>query len=179
MPSRGTTAAVQIIKRRRGSRARPYQFSLVTGRAPDEVLTQLAGRPLPGIAVAERGASYLVLSPVQKRRYGADIAVGAGVGIVLIVLILTALTPVFVALLPVALLPALPILLDHRPDLAVSALGDDGGVTRVTAHGEATPELAAALDAYLGALPRAAAHPEPVLTGGGPPLPAPNAGLRP
>jgi hypothetical protein len=152
-------AQVSTIKRRGRSRAHPYQFSLVTGRPPTEVLAQLAERPLPGIAVAERGESYLVLSPISRRRYGADIAVGAGIGIVLLVLILTAITPVFVALLPLALLPALPILLDHRPDLAVSALIEDGGVTRVTAHGEATPELAAALDAYLGALPRPAAPP--------------------
>ncbi len=119
------------------------------------MLAQLAERPLPGIAVAERGDSYIILSPVSHRRYGSDLAVGAGVGIVLIVLILTAISPVFVALLPLALAPAVPILLDHRPDLAVSAVVDGGGVTRVTAHGEATSELAAALDAYLGALPRA------------------------
>ncbi len=146
---------MQTIKPRRRSRTNAYQFSLITGRPPAEVLGQLATRPLPGIAVAERGESYLILSPVSRRRYGADMAVGAGIGIVLIVLILTAISPVFIALMPLALAPAVPILLDHHPDLAVSALADDGGVTRVTAHGEATPELAAALDAYLGALPRA------------------------
>lgn len=77
-----------------------------------------------------------------------------GIVIVLGVLILTAVTPVFVALLPLALLPILPILLDHRPDLAISAVPDDAGGTRVTVHGLASPELAAALDAYLGSLPR-------------------------
>lgn len=121
------------------------------------MLAELADRPLPGIGVAERGAHYLVLRPISKRRYGAELAVGLGVGIVLVVLILTAITPVFIALLPVALAPAVPILLDHRPDLAVSAVIDDSGFTRVTIHGEASAELAAALDAYLGSLPRATA----------------------
>jgi len=126
------------------------------------VLDRLAARPLPGISVAERGDSYLVLSPVSRRRYGADIAVLAGVGIVLIVLILTAVTPVFVALLPLALGPAVPVLLDHRPEIAVSGTVEEEGVTRVTAHGEATAELAAALDAFLGALPRPVPAPVPI-----------------
>jgi hypothetical protein len=147
---------MQSFARRRPRRARPYQFSLATSRPAAEVLAQLAERTLPGIAVAERGDSYLILSPVSKRRYGTDVAVGAGIGIVLITLILTAITPVLLVLLPLAVAPALPILLEDRTDLAVSAL-EDGGVTRVTVHGQATAELAAALDAYLGALPRAEA----------------------
>jgi hypothetical protein len=146
---------MRTFQPRSGARTRPYQFSLITGRPPDVVLAQLAERPLPGIAVAERGDSYLVLRPISRRRYGRDLALGAGLGIVLITLILSAISPVFLVLLPLAVVPALPILLDDRPDLAVSALIDDGAVTRVTAHGQATPELAAALDAYLGALPRA------------------------
>jgi len=148
-------------------RTRPYQFSLVTDRSPADVLSQLAQRSLPGISVAERGDSYLVLRPASRRRYGADLAVGAGLAIVLVVLILTAITPIFVALLPLAMAPAVPILLDHRPDLAVSALVEDPNVTRVTAHGEATAELAAALDAYLGALPRPAPAPVAAASAGG------------
>jgi hypothetical protein len=152
---------VQRIARAGRRRTQPYQHSLVTSSRPVEVLDRLAQRPLPGISVAERGDSYLVLSPVSRRRYGADIAVGAGIGIVLIVLILSAVTPVFVALLPLALGPAIPVLLDHRPEIAVSGMVEGEGVTRVTAHGEATPELAAALDAFLGALPRPVAAPAP------------------
>jgi hypothetical protein len=150
---------VQTLRRPGRRRTRPYQFSLVTSSQPADVLELLAQRPLPGITVAERGDSYLVLSPVSRRRYGADIAVGAGIGIVLLVLILSAITPVFVALLPLALGPAIPVLLDHRAEIAVSSMVEDDGVTRVTAHGEATPELAAALDAFLGALPRPAPAP--------------------
>jgi hypothetical protein len=132
----------------------PYQFSLRTSRSPADVLDEIATRPLPGIAVAERGAQYLVLRPRRRYRYGSDIAVGAAVVIVLGVLIATAWSPLFVVLLPLAVLPAVPLLLEHgRPDLAVSAVTDDDGATRVTVHGEAAEELAAAMDAFLGALP--------------------------
>ncbi|HWF57616.1 MAG TPA: hypothetical protein VG520_04625 [Candidatus Dormibacteraeota bacterium] len=134
----------------------PYQFSLRTGRGAGDVLDEIAARPLPGIAVAERGAHYLVLRPRRRYRYGSDIAVGAAVAIVLGVLIATAWSPVFVALLPLAVVPAIPLLLERRrPDLAVSAVADDEGGTRVTVHGEASEELAAAMDAFLGALPEA------------------------
>lgn len=115
----------------------------------------MATRPLPGISVSERGTHYLVLCPRRRHRYGADIAVGLAIAIVLVVLIATALTPIFVVLLPLAAVPAIPLFLDHRPDLAVSAVADDDGGTRVTVHGEASEELAAAVDAYLGALPEA------------------------
>jgi hypothetical protein len=77
-----------------------------------------------------------------------------GLAIVLAVLILTAVTPMFILLLPLALLPGVPLLIDNRPDLAISAVADDLGGTRVTVHGQASSELAAALDAYLGSLPR-------------------------
>ena len=135
----------------------PYQFSLRTSRPPRDVLDEIAARPLPGIAVAERGMHYLVLRPRRRRRYGSDIAVGMAIVIVLAVLIATAWSPMFIVLLPLAVLPAIPLLLDRRrPDLAVSAAADDEGATRVTVHGEASDELAAAVDAFLGALPEAA-----------------------
>jgi hypothetical protein len=138
--------------------ANPYQFSLRTSRDPGEVLDDVAARPLPGIAVSERGAHYLVLRPRRRSRYGSDIAVGIAIAIVLAVLIATAMTPVLIVLLPLAVLPGIPLLLDHRrPDLAVSAVVDDDGSTRVTIHGEASEELAAAVDAFVGALPDA--HP--------------------
>lgn len=137
----------------------PYQFSLRTSRDPGEVLDDVAARTLPGIAVSERGTHYLVLRPRRRTRYGSDIAVGVSIAIVLAVLIATAMTPVLIVFLPLALLPGIPLLLDHRrPDLAVSAVVDDDGSTRVTVHGEASEELAAAVDAFLGALP----EPEPI-----------------
>ena len=135
-------------------RTRAYQFSLRTAKPPDDVLGEFAARRMPGIAVAERGPNYLVLRPQQRRRYGGDVAVLLGLAIVLAVLILTAVTPVLIVLLPLALLPAVPLLLDNRPDLAISAVADDLGGTRVTVHGQASSELAAVLDAYLGSLPR-------------------------
>jgi len=39
----------------------------------------------------------------------------------------TAIAPLLIVLLPLAVLPAVPLLLDHRPALAVSAVTDDGG----------------------------------------------------
>jgi len=134
--------------------ARSYQFTLRTARPATEVLEEFAERRLPGIAVAERGENYLILRPQKRIRYGGDIAALLAIVIVLAVLILTAVTPVFIALLPAAIIPALPMLLDQRPDLAISAIRDDTGGSRVTVHGLASPELAAALDAYLGSLPR-------------------------
>ena len=134
----------------------PYQFSLRTSRVPGDVLDEVAARPLPGIAVAERGTHYLVLRPRSRYRFGSDLAAGAAIVIVLAVLIATAWNVVLITALPLAIVPAIPLLMDRRrPDLAVSAVADDSGGTRVTVHGEASQELAAAVDAYLGALPEA------------------------
>ena len=130
----------------------PYQIALRTSRPAEEVLAQVDVDQVPGLSVAERGAHYLVVRPKRRFRYGADIAAGLGVAIVLVLLILTAVTPVVLVGLPVAFLPAIPLLLEHRPVLAVSAIEDDGE-TRVTAHGQASPELVEYLDRYLEALP--------------------------
>ena len=125
-----------------------------TGRTPEEVIGEFAERTLPGIVVAERGPHYLVLRPEGRRLYSGELAAVMGIAIVLVVLILSAVSVVLIALLPLALVPAVPLLLDNRPDLALSAVPDDHGATRVTVHGQATAPLAAALDAYLGSLPR-------------------------
>jgi len=130
----------------------PYQIALRTSRPAEEVLAQVDVDQVPGLAVAERGAHYLVVRPKRRFRYGADIAAGLGVAVVLALLILTAVTPVVLVALPVAFLPVVPLLREHRPDLAVSAIEDDGE-TRVTAHGQASPELVEYLDSYLEALP--------------------------
>jgi hypothetical protein len=169
---RGTNAAVQITPQTHRRRARSYQFSLWTTRPATDVLHEFAERPLPGITVAERGANYLILRPQSRRRYGGDVAVVLAILIVLAVLILTAVTPVLVALLPLAVVPALPVLLDHRPDIAISAVPEDEAGARVTVHGLASAELAAALDAYLGSLPRYS-PPAPSSVAGGPEAGAP------
>jgi arsenate reductase len=72
---------------------------------------------------------------------------------------MTAISPVFVLLLFVALLPMVPLIVFHQPSLAVSAVSDDDGTTRINVHGEASPELAAALDAFVGSLPPGAGRP--------------------
>jgi hypothetical protein len=136
----------------------PYQIAARTSRPAQEVLAQFDLERVPATVVAERGAHYLVIRPARRFRYGADLAAGLAIAIVLALLILTAVTPVVLVALPVAFLPALPLLLDHRPDLALSAIEDDGE-TRVTAHGQASPDLAEYLDRYLESLPPV--EPEP------------------
>jgi hypothetical protein len=158
------------------SELRPYQFSVRTPRSPRQVLAEIDARRLPGIGISERGPHYLVLRPEARYRYGADIAVGLGIAIVLVDLIATAITPWLTIFMPLALLPGLPLLLDHRPDLAISAVEEDHGATRVTVHGTASAELAAALDAYLGALPHFSAVPQPIPAPGAVPTAPPGAG---
>jgi len=131
-----------------------YQSAVRTSRSAQEVLQEVSAKGVPGLAVAERGPHYLVLRPTRRLRYGADIAAGLGIAIVLVLLALTAVTPLVLVGLPAAFLPALPLLLDYRPDLAVSAIEEEG-TTRVTAHGQASPELADYLDDYLQSLPEA------------------------
>lgn len=147
--------AVDVINPSSRARTHTYQFSGRTTQPPDEVLDGFAARRLPGIVVDERGPNYLVLRPQRHVRYGGDVALVAGILIVFAVLILTAVTPAFIALLPLAVLPAIPPLVDHRPDIAMSAVEEEErGGTRVTVHGQASSELSAALDAYLASLPR-------------------------
>jgi len=149
-PSQGHVKGQEAIGR--GTATLPYQVALRTSLPSKDVLDQVDVTRVPGMVVAERGAHYLVLKAKRRFRYGADLAAGLAIAIVLALLILTAVTPVVLVGLPLALLPALPLLLEHRPDLAVSAIEDEG-TTRVTAHGEATPDLAEYLDRYLESLP--------------------------
>lgn len=137
---------------RRGASTVPYQIAVRTSLPAEQVLQEIDLARVPGMAVSERGAHYLVLKPERRFRYGADLAAGLGIAIVLALLILTAVTPVVLVGLPVAFLPALPLLLEHRPDLALSAIEEDGE-TRVTAHGQASPDLVEYLDHYLAVLP--------------------------
>jgi hypothetical protein len=129
-----------------------YQVAARTTLPAAEVLGRLDLDRLPGVVVAERGDHYLLFKAPKRVRYGAGLAAALGIAICLALLICTAITPVVLAGLPAALLPALPLLFDHRVDLALSAV-DDEGFTRVTAHGQATEDLADYLDRYLGGLP--------------------------
>jgi hypothetical protein len=87
---------------------------------------------------------------------------------VLTVLILTAFWVVLVALLPLGLVPLAPLLLRDHPLLAVGAVPEDEGATRVTVHGQAPARLTSALDLFLSRLPVAESviMPEPGHTNG-------------
>jgi len=139
----------------------PYQIATRTSQPAQEVLAQFDIGRLPGMVVAERGAHYLVIRLVRRVRYGADMAAGFAIVIVLALLILTAVTPVVLIGLPLAVVPALPLLIDHRPDLALSAI-EEGSETRVTAHGQASADLVEYLNRYLEALPVVVPPPPPV-----------------
>ncbi|MFN2569210.1 MAG: hypothetical protein ABR564_06365 [Candidatus Dormibacteria bacterium] len=132
----------------------PYRISLRTSRSAAAALHDLASQEVAGVGATERGTHYLLLQDLRKRRYGPDLAVGLGIGILLIVLIGYAFHPLVIALLPLALTPALPLLVhSNRTLVAVSAVSEPDGMTRLTAHGQVSPALAAALDAYFGSLP--------------------------
>jgi hypothetical protein len=135
------------------SSVKTYQFSLRTSRRVDEVLEQLETHAIPGVMVSERGSTYMVLRPRRNPRLSPNLAISLMVLIVAGVLILSGFNPALVALLPLALLPLIPLFMEQRPMVAISVVPDDDGVTRITAHGEVTAAMAAALDAFLGSLP--------------------------
>jgi hypothetical protein len=72
---------------------------------------------------------------------------------VLAVLIATAFSVVLIAFLPAGVLPLVPLLLRDQPLLAVGAVPEDDGATRVTVHGQAPVRLTTALDLFLSRLP--------------------------
>jgi len=133
----------------------PYQVSRRTSRPEEQLLADIAGLEVPGIHILERGSTYLVLAPQPRRRYGPGIAVTLGLLITFAVLIAAAANVVLIALLPVALLPAVPLLLRNSPQLAVGTSPDDtpGGVSVITVSGDMWSALAVALHSYLSELP--------------------------
>lgn len=152
----------------------PYRISLTTTRPPDDVLADLGAQDMVGVGATERGTHYVLLEDRRRPRYGPDLAVGLGIAILLAVLIGYAFHPLIIALLPLALAPGIPLLVrDHRTLVAIGAVVESDGMTRVTAHGQVSRELAAALDGYFGSLP----PPDASAVASGPP-PAPAAMAR-
>lgn len=135
--------------------AEAYQASVSTTTPARAVLDELARSSVAGTAVTERGSSYVVFQP-PGRTYRPELAAALTAAVVIVVLAFTAVSALFIALLPLAIVPFVPMLLFHRPSCAVSAIDDAGGSTQVVAHGEATPELVEALDAFLRRLPGSA-----------------------
>jgi len=145
-----------------------YQFSTATTTPVDAVLDGISALELPDdLCVSERGATYLVIGP-PPRAYDGRMAVALATLVVLAVLILAAFSVVLIALLPVAVLPLVPLVVRDQPLLAVGAVREDDGSTRVTVHGQAPSRLTAALDLFLSRLPVAehAAIPDPGNTNG-------------
>ena len=135
------------------ARTTQYQFSMATTTSPEAVLDGISAIELPeDLCVSERGATYLVLGP-RPSFYDARLAVALCTLVVLAVLILTAFSVVLIAFLPLGLLPLAPLFLRENPMLAVGAVPEDDGSTRVTVHGQAPTRLTAALDLFLSRLP--------------------------
>ncbi|HEV7677490.1 MAG TPA: hypothetical protein VGQ42_02855 [Candidatus Dormibacteraeota bacterium] len=142
-------------------RTTQYQFSTATTTPPEDVLEGIATLELPGgLMVTERGSTYLVVGP-RPSFYDARLAVALAVLVVLAVLIVTAFSVVLVALLPLAVIPLLPLLIRDHALLAVGAVPNEDGATRVTVHGEAPVELTTHLDVFLSSLPEAIEAPPP------------------
>jgi hypothetical protein len=130
-----------------------YQFATLTASTPETVLDGIAALELPeDVSITERGSTYLVVGP-KPSDYDARLAVALCTLLVLTVLIATAFSVVLIAFLPVAAAPLVPLLLRESNDLAVGAVPEDDGVTRVTVHGTAPARLTSALDQFLAGLP--------------------------
>lgn len=130
-----------------------YQFSTATTSPPEAVLEGISAIELPDdLCVNERGSTYLVLGP-KPSFYDARLAVALAILIVLAVLIASAFSVVLIAMLPLGAIPLVPLFLHDNPVLAVGAVPEDDGTTRVTVHGQAPTQLTAALDLFLSRLP--------------------------
>jgi hypothetical protein len=143
-----------------------YQFSTATTTPPEAVLDGIGAIDLPpDLCVSERGTTYLVLGP-RPSCYDGRLAVALATLVVLAVLILSAFWLVLIALLPLGLLPLAPLFLRDNQVLAVGAVPEDDGSTRVTVHGQAPTNLTSALDLFLSRLP-VAEHLSPADPGNG------------
>lgn len=130
-----------------------YQFSTATTSPAEQVLEGISAIELPeDLCVNERGSTYLVLGP-RPSFYDARLAVALAILVVLAVLIASAFSVVLIAMLPLGALPLVPLFLRDHPVLAVGAVPEDDGTTRVTVHGQAPTQLTAALDLFLSRLP--------------------------
>jgi hypothetical protein len=158
-----------MLKRNGGAVA--YQSTQYTAREADRLLDDLTALELTGVQVCERGSTYLVFAPIARRNYNVSLAVTLTIILAIGDLVATANSVVWIALLPLALVPFIPLLLDDRPQLAVGAVPGDGdqAATHVTVHGRVWGDLGAALDAYLSNLPLAAPAParQPPANGAG------------
>jgi hypothetical protein len=143
--------------------ASSYACSVRTSRPASDVLDDLSRLDVEGIVPIERSETYLVLAPGARQRYTTRRAVALTAVSAVAVLILAAWSLVLIVLLPLAVAPLIPFLLEERPLLGVGAVADVESGVRVTAHGHAEERLCRAVDAYLMGLPPVTVpQPEPV-----------------
>ena len=136
----------------RSDRPLPYQGAALTSAPPVDVFTTLRASLKDGQEVIERGVGYVVVGrrrPIQGLR---EAAIAVGVIGVMVVLVLTALTPLWIVLLPLPLAVAIPFLFDRRERVAIAAASENSATT-ITLHGRATPDLKTTLNGFLEQLP--------------------------
>ena len=140
-----------------------YQATQLTSRPSAGLLDDMAHLDVTGARVSERGPAYLVFARPGRRVYTASLAVTLTILLAIADLVATAASVVWIALLPLALVPFVPLLVVDRPQLAVGAVpaDDQVGVTRVTVHGRVWGDLGAAVEAYMTHLPAPLTFAEP------------------
>lgn len=110
-----------------------------------------------GLVIRDRAHSYLNVGSRRAIRGGTGAAIAAGVVILLLVLGLTAVSPLFIVLLPVALVPAIPfVILDG--DAVTVAVFPTGRRVLVTADGKGSELTGRVMQEFFGALPQPAAE---------------------
>ena len=104
-----------------------------------------------GLEIRDRAPSYLNLASKKSIPGGATAAIVAGVAILLVVLGLTAVTPLFIVLLPLALVPALPFVIGRGSSVTVAAF-EAGETTLVTADGRSSQLVGKVIDDFIAKL---------------------------
>ena len=129
-----------------------YTASATTSSSSRAVLQMLEREALDqGLEVRDRAPSYLNLASKRAVPGGVSAAIAAGILILLADLALTAVTPLFIVLLPVALLPALPFAIGRGNSVTVAAF-EAGETTLVTADGRSSKMVGRVIDDFIATL---------------------------
>jgi outer membrane biosynthesis protein TonB len=132
--------------------------SALTSRDAKAVLEDLERRADDeGLVIRDRAHSYLNVGTQRAIRGGAGAAIASGVVILLLVLGLTAVSPLFIVLLPVALAPAIPFVF-LGGDAVTVAVFPTGQRVLVTADGKGSELTGRVVQEFFGALPQPVAE---------------------